>query len=159
MDSKIAGKEKLQLTSLKDSDEFIKVFEKIILNDKKIIDRDKEYILLCAMLFLTAYNNDNRYRSYFKIAYYIILKYSLIFKDYRPLYDISMQIGFYPICKVIVDENLIELESISEIISQTIVKSKYVNEREKYIETLEQKSSIEKLTLTDSNYIGYVAPT
>lgn len=159
MDSKIAGKEKHQLTSLNDSVEFVKVFEKIILNDKNLVDTEKEYILLCAMLFFTVYNNDNRYRSYFKLAYYIILKYSLIFKDFRPLYDISMQIGFYPICKVIVDENLIELESISEIISQSIVKSKYVNEREKYIETLEQKSSIEKLNLNDSKYIGYVAPT
>jgi hypothetical protein len=159
MDSKIAGKEKHQLTSLKDSDEFIKVFEKIILNDKNIDAADKEYILLCAMLFFKAYNNDNRYRSYFKIAYYIILKYSLIFKDYRPLYDMSIQIGFYPICKVIVDKNLIELESIYEILSQSIIKSKYVNEKEKYIETLEQKSSIEKLTLNNSNYIGYIAPT
>lgn len=159
MDSIIAGKEKYQLTSLKDSEEFIRIFEKIVLNNKNILDSDKEYILLCAMLFFKAYNNDNRYRSYFKIAYYIILKYSLIFKDYRPLYDISIQIGFYPICKVIVDQKLIELGSISEIISQGILKSKYVNEREKYIETLEQKTSIEKLTLNDSNYIGYIAPT
>lgn len=151
--------EKAQLTSLKKSEEFNIVFEKIIRGEKDINDKDKEYILLCAILLFRFYNSDNRYKSYFKLAYYIILKYSLLFNDFRPLYDISMQIGFYPICKVIIDQELITLDSISEVISQSVVKTKYVNRREKYVETLEQNNSIKKLIENESNYLAYIAPT
>lgn len=151
--------EKAQLTSLKKSKEFNEVFEKIIKGQKDINDKDKEYILLCAILLFRFYNNDNRYKSYFKLAYYIILKYSLLFNDFKPLYDISMQIGFYPICKVIIDQELITLDSITEVISQSVIKTKYVNQREKYIETLEQNNSIKILIENESNYLAYIAPT
>ncbi len=159
MDYSIAGLEKGQLTALKNSKEFNVIFNKIIISDLVISEKEKEFILLCAILFFKIYENDKRYKSYFKLAYYIILKYSLLFKDYKPLYDISLQIGFYPICKTIVDKNLISLETISQVISQSIVNTKFINSREKYTETLEQKNSIERLTNSQSNYISYIAPT
>lgn len=157
--NKLSGLEKTQLKNLKNSTEFIKVFDKLIINDKNILDEEKEYVLLCAILFFKVYNEDKRYRSYFKLAYYIILKYSLLFEDYKPLYDICMQIGFYPVCKLITDKDFVDILSISENISQSIVKSKYINQRDNYIETLEQRNSIVKLSDSQSNYLGYIAPT
>lgn len=151
--------EKSQLTSLKNNKEFNDIFEKIVVGNKEINDKDKEYILLCAILLFRFYNADNRYKSYFKLAYYIILKYSLLFKDFRPLYDISVQIGFYPICKVIIDKDLVSLDSISEVICQSVIQTKYINERERYTETLEQNDSVKKLAASNSNYLAYIAPT
>jgi hypothetical protein len=151
--------EKGQLTALKNNKEFNEIFEKIILGNKDLSDKDKEYVLLCAILFFRFYNDDNRYKSYFKLAYYIILKYSLLFNDYKPLYDISIQIGFYPICKVIIDKELISLDSVSEVIGHSIIQTKYINSREHYIETLEQNNSIKKLSENKSNYLAYIAPT
>jgi hypothetical protein len=151
--------EKSQLTSLKNNKEFNDIFEKIVVGNKQINDKDKEYILLCAILLFRFYNADNRYKSYFKLAYYIILKYSLLFKDFRPLYDISIQIGFYPICKVIIDKDLVSLDSISEVICQSVIQTKYINERERYTETLEQNDSVKKLAASNSNYLAYIAPT
>lgn len=157
--NKLSGLEKAQLKNLKNNAEFIKVFDKLIVDDRNIPEEEKEYVLLCAILFFKIYNEDKRYKSYFKLAYYIILKYSLLFEDYKPLYDICMQIGFYPICKLITDKDFINISSISENISQSIIKSKYVNERDKYIETLEQRNSIIKLSDSQSKYLGFIAPT
>jgi hypothetical protein len=151
--------EKAQLTSLKNNKEFNEIFEKIILGNRDITDKEKEYILLCAILLFRFYNTDNRYKSYFKLAYYIILKYSLLFNDFKPLYDICIQIGFYPICKVIIDKELISLDSISEVISHSIIQNKYINERERYIETFEQNNSVKKLSESNSKYLAYIAPT
>lgn len=153
------GTEKRQLTALKKTKQFKDTFHKLILGNKDISLEDQEFILLSAILFFNFYNNDNRYKSYFKLAYYIVLKYSLLFKDLKPLYDISLQIGFYPICKTIVDNQELSLNSISEIISHNILESKFINEREGYIETIEQNNSIKKLMQSDSNSLAYIAPT
>lgn len=153
------GKEKRQLSNLKNTDKFKDTFYKLIQNDKDITKENQEYILLCAILFFNFYNKDKRYKSYFKLAYYIVLKYSLLFKDMRPLYDISLQIGFYPICKTIVDNQSLSLNSISEVISHKILESKFINEQDKYVETLEQSNSIKKLLQSDSNSLSFIAPT
>ncbi|MDA7716982.1 helicase-related protein, partial [bacterium] len=151
--------EKQQLTLLKNSTEFNSIFSKLIVNDGTISAKDKEYILLCALLFLKVYNEDSRYRSYFKIGYYIILKYSLLFSDYRPLFEISIQIGFYPICKTMLNQELVTIESISELISYNIINKKFNNSREGYLETLEQNISGRDLLISPSKNLLYIAPT
>jgi hypothetical protein len=153
------GTEKSQLTALKNTEKFKDTFHKLILENKNINLKDQEFILLSAILFFNFYNSDKRYKSYFKLAYYIVLKYSLLFKDLKPLYDISLQIGFYPICKTIVDNQDLSLNSISEIISHNILESKFINEREGYIETIEQSNSIKKLMKSNVNSLAYIAPT
>lgn len=151
--------EKQQLTLLKNNTEFNSIFSKLIVNDESISAEEKEYILLCALLFLKVYNEDSRYRNYFKIGYYIILKYSLLFSDFRPLFDISIQIGFYPICKTILTQDLITIESISELISYNIINKKFENSREGYLETLEQNISGRNLLISASTNLLYIAPT
>lgn len=83
-------KEKAQLKALKNSSEFNSIFNKLLKDEVSLLESEKEYVLLCALLFFKVYDNDNRYKSYFRLGYYIILKYSLLFKDFKPLYDISM---------------------------------------------------------------------
>ena len=153
------GIEKSQLTALKKTERFKNIFHNLIFGNKNINLEDQEFILLSAILFFNFYNKDKRYKSYFKLAYYIILKYSLLFKDLKPLYDISLQIGFYPICKTIVDNEELSFNSISEIISHNILESKFINEREGYVETIEQSNSIKKLMESDASSLAYIAPT
>ncbi|RXJ96098.1 DNA helicase [Malaciobacter molluscorum] len=151
--------EKQQLTKLKDSNEFTNIYYKLIREDSNISREEQEFILLSAILFFNFYDNDKRFKSFFKLAYYIILKYSKVFNDFKPLYDISIQIGFFPICNLLVNDKKIELENISSIISFNIMQSKFVNEREHYIETLEQYNSAKKLLDSNSNTLAYIAPT
>ncbi|MBB1151470.1 DNA helicase [Myroides sp. NP-2] len=151
--------EKAQLTALKNSTEFNSIFSKLLTNDLSLSESHKEYILLCSLLFFKVYDNDNRYKSYFRLGYYIILKYSLLFKDFKPLYDISMQIGFYPICKTILDRDLLNLDSITSFLSYKIINEKFINLREKYLETLEQNTASNHLLTSDVENLVYVAPT
>ena len=151
--------EKRQLTTLKNTEKFKDTFYKLIVGNKDITPKDQEFILLCAILFFNFYNQDKRYRSYFRLAYYIILKYSQLFNDFKPLYDISIQRGFFPICNILIDNQKIQPNNISDVISHKFLKSKYINERENYIETLEQHNSVKKLLESTSNTLAYIAPT
>lgn len=159
MDSRLQGREKIQLTKLKEDREFIIGFKKLIVGDLDISYEEKLCFLNYAIVLFKVYDQDNRYKSYFKLAYYIIIKYSLLFEDYRPLYDISLQIGFFPICKTLIDKNLISLSSVSEVISQALLTKKFTNERGLYIETLEQSNSVRNLIESKSKCIAYIAPT
>ncbi|MGO1597425.1 MAG: DEAD/DEAH box helicase [Sphingobacteriaceae bacterium] len=158
MDKKQSGSEKKQLTLLSNNDNFMVVFAKIVTNDNQITEREQEFILSCAVIFFRHYDLDNRYLSYFKIGYYIVLKYALLFKDYRPLYDISLQIGFYPISDFLTNKNIISFESLDEGMINRSIKRRYVSS-ESYVETLEQNSSSTSILENLDKNVAYIAPT
>lgn len=155
--SKITSVEKRQLSTLKNNNEFINCFKKLIFNNQLTFE-ESQFILSASLILFRYYNNDNRLRGYFNIAYYIVLKYSLIRNDYRPLYDISLQIGFYPISDFILSNNLLDEQHLHELIINHEIKKLYNNSN--YIETVEQhnrsKEILEKIKTEDS---AYIAPT
>ncbi|WP_313580480.1 DEAD/DEAH box helicase [Chishuiella sp.] len=155
--SKITSLEKRQLRTLKNNAEFISCFKKLGFNNQLTFE-ESQYILTASLIFFRYYNNDKRLKGYFNIAYYIILKYSLIHSDYRPLYDISLQIGFYPISEFIVNNNLVEEEYLHESIINQEIRALYNNSS--YIETVEQhnrsKEILDKIAKED---LAYIAPT
>ena len=71
-------------------------FRKLCL-DLQLEIKEKEYLLSCALLFFQYYNQDKKFKGYFKIGFYILLKYGIQTRDFKPLYEISLQLGFYPI--------------------------------------------------------------
>lgn len=151
--------EKSQLSELKNTNQFKNTYYKLIQNDSNLTIEEQKFILLSAILFFNFYNNDNRFKSFFKLAYYIILKYSQLFNDFKPLYDISIQIGFFPICNILFDEQKVELDNLSSMISYNLIKSKFINKRENYIETLDQYNSVNQLLESKFNTLAYIAPT
>ncbi len=155
--SKITSYEKRQLITLKNNEFFISCFKKLILNTQLNIE-EAQYILSSAVIFFRYYNNDKRLKGYFNIAYYIVLKYSLLHKDYKPLYDISLQIGFYPISNFIIKNELLEENYLHEAIINNEVKKIY--SKEHYVETVEQynrtREIFENIKTTDT---AYIAPT
>lgn len=155
--SKITSLEKRQLSTLRNNEEFITCFRKLIFNQKLSFE-EAQYILTASIIFFRYYNNDRRLKGYFNIAYYIILKYSLVHIDYKPLYDISLQIGFYPISEFILSNNLLEEQYLHESIVNQQIRTLYNNSD--YIETVEQhnrsKEILERITQQDS---AYIAPT
>ena len=114
------------------------------------------YLLGTAILFLDAYKEDNRYKSYLDFGYYIILRYSLITNEYKPLYDISISAGFYPISEYILKNNLIPLHIEDAIIKAGIERFRH---QENYIETLEQYSRSSDFFQDNSLEKTYLAPT
>lgn len=155
--SKITNKEKRQLTELKRNIEFNSSFKKLMLN-KELSENEAQYILTAALIIFRYYNNDKRLKGYFNIAYYIIIKYSLIHSDYKPLYDISLQIGFYPISDFIMNNNLLEEQYLHESIINQEIRTLYNNSN--YIETVEQHNrSNEILNRIGKEDLAYIAPT
>lgn len=151
------------LNSLLNDNFFENAFQKLCLN-KELNNLEKEYILSSAILFFRFYDQDKRNKIYFKIGYYIILKYTLKYKDYRPLYDIGLQIGFYPIIEFITKTNkLLNVEEGSKnLLTDAIAFISYQNNfisNEGYIESLEQNSSRKSIINSEKNEIAYIAPT
>lgn len=97
--------EKMAMTSIGKEERFRDVFEQLTIG-KRLEPDDRAYILASAMLFIRRYQQDQRCISYADLAYYIILKYSLQYADYAPLYDFTMNFGFYPIAKELLINSL-----------------------------------------------------
>jgi len=83
------------------------------------------FLLSSAIILLKNYDIDKRYKSYVELGYYIILKYSLITRDYKPIYDFSINFGFYPIAKALTDNKLIFIDTILNNSIQYLIESQY----------------------------------
>lgn len=158
MDSKQSGAEKKQLTALKSNKLFQAAFSKLVLDQRDLADSEKVFLLSCSILLFKHYDLDKRYLSYFKLGYYIILKYSILFDDYKPLYDVCLQIGFYPISDFLIRKNILELESLDEEMINKSINRKYLGS-EDYIESLEQNACNKAILNSLENSIAYIAPT
>lgn len=75
---------------------FKDLYLRLINKDKNISDKDKIYLLTLAILFLNSKHENVR-----KLGYKIILKYSNLFEDYIPLYDVAINLNYIPICHFI----------------------------------------------------------
>ena len=160
MDKKNRGYEKSLFTQIgKTNKLFTKLFHELLSSRIETwSNREKEYILSCAVLFFNHYDLNQRYKNFFRMGYYIILKYAIIFKDYKPLYDISLQIGFYPISDFILKHKLIESENLFEELINKFVSKRY-RSYNNYVETYEQNITSKEILSDDVNDIVYIAPT
>lgn len=145
------------IRNMKSLPSYLDILEKLTISPQSLTDKEKVYILTCAIILIKKYEKDNRYTSYLQLAYYIILKYSLCFDDYEPLYDFSVNIGFYPIAQVITSKHLIEFENIPFSLLSTQIDNYF--KRGDLVETLEQKLTRDKILTSKDNEICFIAPT
>ncbi len=148
-------KEKSDFTAMNKDPIFGKIIRKLTLEDTLNFD-EKSYILNCAIVFIRYYEIDKRYKSYLEMGYYIILKYSVQYEDYLPLYEFSMNFGFYPISKNILDNKLIEMTSLNDYLESNQLE-RY--KKEQYFETLEQRLTRLDILNSDKMELSFVAPT
>lgn len=120
-----------------------------------IDDAGWSYVLACSLILLEQYNS-NKEDSFFQLAYYLILKYSLSTNDYKPLYDLSVDAGFFPIANYLLDKIEDDIGLDDSIVSSSI-KTDFTENEIVFIE--EQKEKLDSF-LSDSNrYKSLVAPT
>ena len=150
------SKVKAKLTRIGKTERFKNTFERLTVNNELEYD-EQSYILATAILFLRHYEKDKRFRTYADIAYYIVLKYSYKYRDYRPLYDFSINFGFFPIVQSLLNEELYEEERLLNLILNYRV-NEFKNEND-YYETLEQNLQSKKFLEDQSNEKAYLAPT
>lgn len=145
--------EKYQLTYLSKIDKFNSTYKKLILN-QELSENEKTYLLTIAILSMKVYENDRRNKSYLEFGYYIILKYSIRYGDYKPVYDFSSNFGFYPIAEDILRLELIEL-NIKDVLFQIELEKFRYNS---YIETIHQKN-LRNSFRDDEREVAIIAPT
>ena len=150
------SKEKRTLKYIGNIYEFNEVIRKLTTN-QHLNESEKIYLLSVAILLIKHYQIDRRYTGYIDFAYYIILKYSLTTRDFKPLFDISINLGFYPIANDILKYQLLSLEHFEDTVIYNSI-SKFTNEN-KYIETLEQNHRSKEFLLDESLEKCYLAPT
>lgn len=150
------SKEKRTLKYIGKISEFNEVVRKLITNIE-LEDLEKSYLLGVSILLIKNYQIDRRFTSYIDFAYYLILKYSLNTGDYKPLYDISINLGFYPIANDIIKYELLQIEHFDDSIIYNSI-SKFRNESN-YIETLEQKRRSYDFLKDEALEKCYLAPT
>lgn len=149
------SKEKRKLSSLKNIESFRKTVKKLNLNEV-LTEQEKEYLLASAIILTKEYELNKEYTGYLEFAYYIILKYSIKYNDYKPLYDFSINFGYYPISNTITKLNLIQMDSIDDIIIKNGI-NKF--KKKDIVETYEQKYNQDKFIHSNNNEIAYIAPT
>lgn len=145
----------ISLTWLKSNKLFSEIMEKFSLNIK-LDDRELEYILSCAIVFLNEYSGDKRKSTYFEIAYYITLKCAINNNYYQPLLDVSSNFGIYPIAQHISKYKLIEtLTSTNFTLEYQLEKFA----KDNITETYEQKKYREQIIDSNHKENCYIAPT
>lgn len=136
--------------------EFNDVVRKLTTN-QKVTSSEKSFLLGAAILLIKHYQDDKRFTSYIDFAYYLILKYSLNFGDFKPLYDIAINLGFYPVAHDIIKYKLLLTDNFDDTIIFSSL-SNFKNDKN-YIETLEQNHRSKDFIADKSNEKCYLAPT
>ncbi|AFR36148.1 DEAD/DEAH box helicase [Riemerella anatipestifer] len=142
---------------------FQNIFKKLCLEEILTLE-EREFILASSLILFDFYNRDNRFKAYFRLGYYILLKYGNRYNDYKPLYEISLQLGFYPLVDYIIrkrENQLFQIDTSNRILDLLAYSSYKKNYKspEQYIESFEQKQSREKLIKNTSNQLAFIAPT
>lgn len=137
--------------------EYALAMEKLTLRPENLSDEEKAFMLSVAVLLLRKYQVDRRLTSFVELAYYIILKYSLYCKDYFPLYDFAVNIGFYPIAQALTDEKKVQFDSISSSLIHLRIEDEY--RKNNIVETFEQKESRTLFMNGSFEDFCYIAPT
>ncbi|MBP5698797.1 MAG: DEAD/DEAH box helicase, partial [Alphaproteobacteria bacterium] len=87
-----------QLRNQRDkSKEFFDLYKEFMINEKiELNEQQKSYLLSLAIIFLNQQDINLK-----KLGYRIIVRYTTIYKDYIPLYETSITLGFIPVTKLI----------------------------------------------------------
>lgn len=146
-----------EILSLTDLPMYHEAMRKLTIAPRELSETEKIFLLSCAILLIKRYEIDRRCTSYIELAYYIILKYSLSFSDYEPLFDFCVNFGFFPIANAIYKDNLLSFQSIANELLTYRIEENY--SRGSLIQTLEQKQAHAKIVSSEANELSYVAPT
>ncbi|WP_228267704.1 DEAD/DEAH box helicase family protein, partial [Acinetobacter soli] len=144
-----------QIEKLKDIDTFQNIIRKLTIGLQLEYD-ELSFILSVSIIFLQEYQEDKRRIAYFNFAYFVILKVALINKLYQPLYDLSLNVGFYPINRFIFEKKLIRSLSLDSIKNDVEVDAYRYN---KHIEMYQQRLNRTEILSSKSLDNLYIAPT
>lgn len=134
---------------------FNEIVKKLTLNHS-LEDKELNFILSISIVLLEEYNLDRRKIGFLNFAYFILLKIGLVNNYYQPLYDLSVNLGLYPISRFIFKKGLLQSPSLECLIKDVEI-DKY--EYGTIVEMHQQRNG--RLDLLNSSSLdnSYIAPT
>lgn len=117
---------------------------------------ENSLLLATAICLLEEYDADQTKKLFFEISYEIIARYSVASKDYKPLYDFSVNYGFFPIVDYILEHDEEFWQSVADVINKVNI-DKYRTEN--FLPTIQQHNAYESVLKDENSDISFVAPT
>lgn len=143
------------ITKLKNNSAFKSAVDKLLLG-KELSNEESTFLLSAAIILLRYGLKDKTRTRSLELAYWIILNYSLNTGDFKPLYDLSFELGLYPLAKSIVDVDNERFDNLNDFIALTEIKESYTKG---VTLTLEQKLADSSFSSFSGEGFAYIAPT
>ncbi len=147
--------EKRTMTYIGKIDLLEKSYRKILVGEILSYE-EKSLLLATAICLLKEYDMDKTNKMFFEISYEIIARYSIFTGDYKPLYDFSINYGFFPIVDYIIERDIDFKQSVADIINKINI-DKF--RTEKFMPTIQQYNAYMGVLKDESNDISFIAPT
>ena len=141
----------------KTNETYLDIMKKMILSPDNLDNSEKSYLLSFAIVLIHKYEENRTYKSFLEFAYYIILNYSLTYNDYEPLYDFSVNFGFYPIAQAITRDHLLSFSNVEFSNIENLINKKFLQDG--IIKTKEQYKIITDLLSSSEQELSFIAPT
>lgn len=149
--------EDITLRKIKDNikkTDFYDAYVKLLIHENnKISDEELKLLFKLSLLFLNFGDQNLK-----KLGYRIILNYTLVYNDYKPLFDISINLGYIPISKFI-EENHLDSSRIENSFFNSFLSSYQDNYKEKNIYLSHGQKKLIKFSNETENNLVLIAPT
>ena len=132
---------------------FNKIFKKLMIYPKDLTHQECGFLLSTALVLLKYYDS-TKMKVYFDLSYYIILKYAISYKDYRPLYDLSLNMGLYSVSSYVYDYKLVNVDNFTINLIEEEIKNIY--KKNGLVFTKEQYDIRRKLLKDKSNNLSFI---
>lgn len=147
---------KSDLTRIKNNEKFISPFIELLYLKEELTYDEANFLYTFVHILIQEYEKNSKKKYLLEYAYYITAITSFKINDFNSLYDLSINLGFYPLARKIVDLGLIEKLNILDLFAN--IELENFNYKDKIL-TYEQKSVFYEVLKSDNNSISFIAPT
>lgn len=151
---------KSTLTRIKNRDEIRNPIVELLYKKSEITNKDAEFLYSVALILINEYSSEIEKgvdkNLLIEYAYFIIATTAFKGNDFRALYDFSVNYGYYPIARKIIDLNLLPDMNINHAITDLSIDK--FEDRDKIL-TFQQKKVFEEVLNDGGNAVSFLAPT
>lgn len=144
------------LKKIYNNSELYKMLMNLLYIKKKLQPDEAEFLYAVALSLIDEYEKNRNQQLYLDYAYYIIAKTSFKIEDFRPLYDFTVNYGYYPIARKIEQLNLLPDITLNQVLASMSLDDFSVGNRTL---TFEQKKVFQEILDDQSAFSSFLAPT
>lgn len=151
---------KRTLTRIKNQDNIRNPIVELLYKKIEISNKDAEFLYSVALLLIDEYSKEIEKgidkNLLIEYAYFIIATTAFKVSDFRALYDFSINYGYYPIARKIIDLDLLSDMNINHVMTNSRIDKFEDGDK---ILTYQQKKVFEEVLDDKGNAVSFLAPT